>query len=206
MPLKLTTCIMIVAIPAFGLSMGCYDATLPQSMMVILSAQAALEAPLDSGPNPLANTIWAMYEGNADVEGKSPLPAKLLVRIEFGPDGQVVRAFDNVAFGAETIGMELLPDGEVHTTPFPGAAYVAGSYGGHDGREIGFAAGGKFLVGPLEAATATIYAYGTLNEAGDRVDGVLGYDLVVAPMFEELLRDVTSTIKTQRQIYALREQ
>ncbi len=205
MPRKPTPLVCLVVLPVFLLSAGCYDASLPQSMMVVLSAQATLEAPLDSGPDTFANSTWAMYEARESNGQRSALPDKLLIRIEFGPDGQIARAFDNVAFGADTIGLELVPDGEVHATPFPGAAYVAGSYGGRDGENVGFAASGHFLIGPSSAATATIYAYGTLNQAGDRIDGVLGYDLVVAPIFEELLMDITSSIKTERRVYAVRE-
>ncbi len=169
---------------------------------------AAIEAPIDSGPQIFADSTWALYGvdeatgANGIQEGLPPQP---LVRIEFGSRGEIIRAFDNRSFGVGHIGDEIIADGANHPTPFPAASYVGESYGGGTKAEFGFTAIGKYFIGPVEAATIRAYAFGSVDETGDRLEGVLEYVIEINPVMEAALADVVDWRADERAIYAIRE-
>ncbi len=203
---NLMACLVVsVALTA---CLGCYDAKLPDTLKVSMPDGAALEAPIDSGPELLASSTWAVYEReegeNAD-GAQEGAPSRPLVRLEFGPRGEIIRAFDNRSFGVDYIGDQLVPDGASHPTPFPAAAYVAESYGGGTKSLFGFTAMGKFSIGPVEAATAEAYAFGSLDETGDRFEGTMGYTINVNPAMQAVLVDVVDAETDERSVFAIRE-
>ncbi len=183
---------------------GCHDTSLPQSLKVALPDETSVEAAIHSGPPQLANSTWALYEADKadDAREVRGLP---LIRIEFGPKGEAVRGFDNTEFGSEYIGDTLVLDGTVHPALFPGASYVAQSYGAGDGPNLGFTAMGKFFIGPAEAVIASLTATGTLNEAADRFEGTVNYHLDVNPEFAKVLSDLLGKEDEHRRVIGIKE-
>ncbi len=183
---------------------GCYDTTLPQSLKVAMPDDTSLEAPIHSGPPQLIDSTWALYEKKRADDPRDGA-ASPLIRIEFGSEGEVVRAFDNTEFGTEYIGDTLIPDGALHAGIIPGSSYVGQSYGAGVGPNLGFTAMGKFLVGPAEAVVASLTASGTLNEAADRFEGTVSYHLELNREFSKLLEDLIGHEDEQRNVVAFRE-
>ncbi len=197
--------VMLVAMTA---CLGCYDAKLPDALKVKMPEGAAMEAPIDSGPLLFADSTWAVYEVEDETKAdgaQEGAPPQVLVRIEFGPRGEIIRAFDNRSFGVEHIGNEMIADGGQHPTPIPATSYVAESYGGGTKARFGFTAMGKYFIGPVEAAVASAYAFGSVDETGDRFVGTMGYTIDVNPTMEAVLADIVGSKTDERPVFAIRE-
>lgn len=199
--MQASRCLLFVAA---ALAAGCYDTALPQTLRVALPDDSSREALIHSGPPQLANSTWALYKAkNAGKALADEVPP--LIRIEFGPNGEVVRAFDNTEFGTEYIGDGILPDGGIHAALIPGSSYVGQSYGAGVGANLGFTAMGKFFLGPIEAVVVSLTASGTLNETADRFEGTVHYHLDLNPDFAKLLDDLVGHEDEVRLIVAFKE-
>lgn len=201
--------IILLAVP-FGCS-GCPDLSLPASLSIVLPGGEPFDAPVGSGAASVANSTWAVYQDGGVQFSKqaalAPPELRLLLRLELGPAGEIVRVFDNRAFAPDTIGTELLIDGGGHPAPFPGSSYVAMGYGGELGLSVGFSGFGKFFAGPITLATTTISVVGTLNDNRDRLEGTLALDIQLTPEGEDLLQEAPiDTNRQSRSIVALREE
>lgn len=149
--------------------LGCE--TCPPSMMVTLGNGSQVMADAGTGPAAQANTTWAFY---ADVVAQTTtflgIPivgvpvatdANLLFRGEFGPNGDLVRVFDNKVLAPETVGPQLFLDGLLRNAVRPNFGYLAKSYGAGSGDAVGSAGCGLLYFGPFPVARSTLEFSGT---------------------------------------------
>ncbi|HVP09891.1 MAG TPA: hypothetical protein VMV94_01745 [Phycisphaerae bacterium] len=182
---RTVTAIVIVALLAGA---SCYDPHFPTTLTLLLDSatQLSVEAPIHSGVSSLANSTWAVYTEDPDApvergnDGLPPGPGRpeLVVRVQFGPSGEIVCMYDN-RFERDTIPETIQPDGQLHPSELIGASYVGAPYGGQIDDAAAAAGLARLVAGPIELASATIYIRGTL--ADDRWNGVLGYQLTIPP-------------------------
>lgn len=150
---------------------GCFMAPpdLPDTLAVALPGGQSRDVAAGTGPSALANTVWDCYRASS-VPGAADL---FIVSVEFGPQGEVARFFDNQVYFPQILGPELVPDGLIHPNAFPGMTYRAASFGASVGDEFGFAAPLNLYLAGSRVGTGVAYAYGTVS--GGRIDGTFGY-------------------------------
>src|SRR5262249_5881195 len=109
-----------------------------------------------------------------------------IARVDFGSDGQIEQlaltgdVSANIA-GASTT---LVVDQGSHVL-FPGVTYVAGSYGGQNGSDVGLSGYGVVFAGPTELATLTLSIFGT--RSGDTINGPFSVSTTIEPAAANIL-------------------
>jgi hypothetical protein len=155
---------------------GCWNGGLPAELPVALPDGSAVIAPANAGASRLASSSWTIY---AD-----PNDPVLLFRLDFGAEGQVVRMFENHVY-PELIGDELIPDAQMHPSPWPGGTYAGQFYGVGQEPHVGYAALARAFLGPLTVGTGNFQFSGTL--VGDHIEGTLDFWLEIDPAIASLL-------------------
>ncbi|MBI5863037.1 MAG: hypothetical protein HZB38_00720 [Planctomycetes bacterium] len=169
---------------------------LPDSADVATSAAASTSASRDTGPAGLASSTWSLtrkddpaaaqtvaedgiappgpYGGILSGQGlERPPVGQQIFRVEFGPNGQMLRVSDNRYFLANIYGADI-PVGETWTAAtLPGVAYRSASFGLQVGDRFGVAVFVQVRFGAIYLGRAVLYSWGTVN--GDQLDGQFGY-------------------------------
>lgn len=129
---------------------------------VTVAPGKTVEVALGAGAPSLADSTWSIHRADDDT---------LLFRIEFGPQGQVVRLFDSFVFGDPWLGSEIIADTDSHPTAFAGGSYLSGAYAAEtdDGVGVLGVLHGRLL--GAHVGTATLEFSGAID--GDRIDGTM---------------------------------
>ncbi len=175
---RLVCCTLNIALLA-----GCYYLSLPDSRQLTPPNSTAATARIKTGPPTLADSTWTAYQVSAIAVNGQPSPKtrqspQFAGRLAFGSGGEIVRMeLGDFYIGDLSIigliGSSVLPDEQLHNAAFPGAAYVAGSYGLGAGSNFSMEVFGKYFIGPVQAAAASLVVSGTINAEGNRFDGVM---------------------------------
>lgn len=185
--------------------LACQEVKLPDTLKIALEDGVFMNAALNTGPESMKNSIWAIYEPREPHDDGRAREPKFIARVEFGPNGEVLRAFDNEEFGNEHIGDEIVTTNAPQPVPFPAGSYTAASYGGERGDHVAFVALGNFYIGGAYAAWVRLQTSGTLNEAKNRFEGNVTYTIEVAEQWQHVLRDLVEPKVEELAVFAIRE-
>jgi len=185
---RLTVVGLLVATGGF---IGCAPPVVPvseETLDVELPGRVVIAAAINSGPQALANTTWAIYRASND---------EFLVRIQFGENGKIERFFDNLIYYPTFLGNEIISDNQSHPmlSP-PGATYVAAAAGHSQGNDFGATLNMQSYLYGILVVTGNAKVKGTID--GDRFDGTFSYKSGVPSWF--------GTPSDEYLIYGLREQ
>jgi len=138
---------------------------------VPLPAGQSTQADLGTGPSTLANTSWNIHDGTAP-------NGPAIARVDFGPDGAIVQLSltGDVSTNISGAAMAFIVDEQSHDF-FPTVTYVAGSYGGQSGADIGATVFARMYVGPSEIANLALSIFGT--RSGDVINGTLAIETTI---------------------------
>lgn len=189
--------------------------TCPPSMAVKLGNGATVTVDAGTGVASQANTTWAVYADSfaaplAYLGTLIPEVPGLLFRIDFGPQGQMARVFDNKIASPETLGTEFFLDGVLHPAADPDLTYVGQSFGAEDGTAIALTGCGIVHSGPFSIIHATIRFSGSVTSVLDtgilaRADGTLILTSKVEPLLAPFLPSDVMSESKEIQAFALRE-
>lgn len=155
---------------------GCWNGGLPAEIPVPLPDGSSVVTAARVGPPALANTDWSVY--------RDPDHPFLLFRIRLNENGDVALIYDNEVFSS-LIGDEIVPNGEVQSSPIPGGNYVAEAYVAYREPYVGFVSLVNAMAGPLTVANGRFEFTGTRN--GDKIDGTLNLSVTSDPAFAQFL-------------------
>ncbi len=144
---------------------------LPASLPVPLPGGQSTQAELGTGPSGLANTSWNIHDGAAP-------NGAAIARVDYGPSGAIVQISltGDVSTNISGAAMAFTVDEQSHDF-FPGVTYVAGSYGGQNGSDVGATVFARMYVGPSEIANLALSIFGT--RSGDTINGTLAIDTTI---------------------------
>jgi hypothetical protein len=183
--------------------------TCPPIMLVTLGNDTVVTANANTGWPSQANTVWAFH---AD----APIPALsvfsfivergpgFLFSAEFGPDGEVLRVFDNEVLIPDLLGAQLLLDNLWRAAEALGLFYVAESYGAEEGVSAGLVICGVFYSGPFWVVKGRIEYSGTTIDLIGRSDGTLRFSMELHPLLL-LLTGGSNPDPVEVPAFALRE-
>lgn len=179
------------------LTAGCGGVpTLPDTFEVATSATEKSEAQKGTGPAGLANSTWSLTRAadpndptDGDVEDTTPrgpygglLSGDALDRppvgeqiflVEFGDQGQMVRAGENRFFLPRFYGSDVPIGSQWRGTTLPGVLFNSASYGLEVGGRFGVAVIVHVRFGNLYLGRAILYSWGV--QTGDTLTGTFGY-------------------------------
>jgi len=124
-----------VALVSTSVMFGCgAGGSFPETVQLELLDSTLIDATLGGGAPSLANSEWAFYRLNPDGSRGA-----LLLRIPFGPEGNLI-SFEDNTLATEVFGQTIILDGQKHDTAQDGLSYAAATYGGESESGLGFAA------------------------------------------------------------------
>ncbi|HNQ21810.1 MAG TPA: hypothetical protein PKK06_01825 [Phycisphaerae bacterium] len=125
--------VAVVAMTTVGLVGGCGSGGgFAKTASLELLDGTIIEAPMSGGAPSLANSEWMFYRRNADGTPGAPL-----VRVPFGPDGNLI-SFEDNTLAVDVFGETIILDGERHDTSTDGVSYAAATYGAEGASGLGF--------------------------------------------------------------------
>jgi hypothetical protein len=171
--------------------------SLPGSLVVPMPAGQSLEAGLGTGPPSLANTKWDIHDA-----AKPNDPA--IASVEFGASGQIVKfnLSGDVSSNVSGAPQSMVIDEKSHTF-FPPVTYVAGSYGGQAGEDVGASVFARLFSGPTEIATLTLSIFGT--RSGGIINGTLGISTTIKPEAASILPGAPVGTQSSNQAVILKQ-
>ena len=157
-------------------------------MPITLSDGTTVNATVESGAASQANSIWAFYanvSASTSVLGIPILPGSsmFLFRAEYGPNGRLIRFFDNQVLAPDSFGSQILFDGMQHAMLMPNLTYAGEGYGAENGTAVGNFGCLHIYSQIIDFLQLTIQFTGTRDDQAKRIDGMMRFITQVNPSF-----------------------
>lgn len=173
--------LVAVALVSTSVMFGCgAGGSFPETLPLELLDSTIIDATLGGGAPSLANSEWVFYRSNANGSRGA-----LLLRIPFGPEGNLV-SFEDNTLATQVFGQTIILDGQKHDTAQEGLSYAAATYGGENESGLGFAAQLTAYYSVLQVAEGEASAIGEFLDE-DTIVGTFSFNVEVSDLAESFV-------------------
>lgn len=173
--------LVAVALVSTSVMFGCgAGGSFPETLPLELLDSTVIDATLGGGAPSLANSEWVFYRRNANGDRGA-----LLLRIPFGPEGNLV-SFEDNTLATQVFGQTIILDGQKHDTAQEGLSYAAATYGGESESGLGFAAQLTAYYSVLQVAEGEASAIGEFLDE-DTIVGTFSFNVEVSDLAESFV-------------------